>query len=96
MANGNINDLTKISSLSANYEKHRYYQRRRQSLGVYSNSLANTIVYLGDSGSLQAPKVLKRCSKKKLYLHNPVQKVIYRAGCKAINSPIYIKVRKLT
>ena len=65
----NIKDLLKILQLSAKYEKHRDHQRREQSRGVWSSSLANTVAYLGHSESLQAPRVLKRYSEKMVVLY---------------------------
>lgn len=65
----NIKDLIKILQLSVNYEKYRDHQRRKQSLGVWSYSLANTIAYLGHNESLQAPRVLKRYSEKMVVLY---------------------------
>lgn len=74
----NIKDLVKILQLSVNYEKHRDHERRKQSFGVWSYSLANTIAYLGHSEFLQAPRVLKRYSEKMvvLYLNTLVQDVV--------------------
>lgn len=74
----NIKDLIKILQLSVNYEKHRDHQRRKQSSGVWSYSLANTIAYLGHNEFLQALRVIKRYSEEMvvLYLSTLVQDVV--------------------